>query len=153
MNGKLQKYASLAEIIGAVGVVVSLIYVGVGVRQNTEALQVANHQALVAMDLEKNAWLRDPAFAATYTQATEDLAPLTPTQLLQLRTFIADAMNAWEFAFITHRRGAMDDNIWTGWDGYNRSLMPTKPFFWFWRENGPTFSPEFSAYVDSTRGS
>jgi len=53
-NEKLQEWALVAEIVGAVAVVVSLIYVGVSVRQNTDAILVANHQAIVAMDIERN---------------------------------------------------------------------------------------------------
>ena len=41
MKGKLHDYALFAEIVGAIGVVISLIYVGIGVRQNTEAVRVA----------------------------------------------------------------------------------------------------------------
>ena len=53
MKAKLQEFALIAEIVGAIAVVISLIYVGLGVRQNTDAIQVANHQALVALDMEK----------------------------------------------------------------------------------------------------
>ena len=86
MKGRLQEYAFFAEIIGAVGVVISLIYVGVGVRQNTDAVHVANHQALVAMDMDKNEWLRDPEFAAIYEIAREDFTKLSPVQLRQYLT-------------------------------------------------------------------
>ena len=41
---KLEKGALIAEIVGAAAVVVSLVYVGVGVRQNTEAILSSNHQ-------------------------------------------------------------------------------------------------------------
>ena len=62
MARSLQEYALAAEIIGAVAVVVSLIYVGLSVNQNTNALMVANHQALVAMDQSTTDWVKDPAF-------------------------------------------------------------------------------------------
>ncbi|MEZ5557610.1 MAG: hypothetical protein R3E86_03585 [Pseudomonadales bacterium] len=143
----LQKYALIAEIVGAIAVVISLAYVGVGVRQNTEAVQVANHQALVAMDMEKNAWLRDADFAAAYQLANDDPAQLSPARALQVRTYVADTLNAWEFAFITFRGGAMDETIWNGWDGFYRSQLATRPFQWFWHEYGANFSPAFRAYV------
>lgn len=148
MKKKLQNYALIAEIVGAVAVVISLIYVGLGVRQNTSAIRVANHQALVAMDMDKNNWLRDPAFAIIYSKAREDFSNLSKVELLQYTTFIADTLNAWEFAFITHNNGAIDDTIWDGWDGFYRAEMKTEGFQMFWRDN-PTFSPDFSSYVSS----
>lgn len=149
MKGRLQEYAFFAEIIGAVGVVISLIYVGVGVRQNTDAVHVANHQALVAMDMDKNEWLRDPEFAAIYEIAREDFTKLSPVQLRQYLTLVADTLNAWEFAFITHNSGAMSDTIWNGWDGFYRSELQTEAFRWFWKDGGINFSPDFRVYVDS----
>jgi hypothetical protein len=81
------------------------------VRQNTAAVHVANHQALVAMDSDKNAWLRDAKFAAIYENARNDFGQLSKIEARQYLTFVADTLNAWEFAFITHENGAMAGNI------------------------------------------
>ena len=86
----LKDYASAAEIIGAIAVVISLIYVGLSVNQNTNAVMVANHQALIAMDQNTNGWFRDPEFAATFENAMEDASELSPVQLLQYHIFLAD---------------------------------------------------------------
>lgn len=40
--------------MGAVAVVIFLVYVGVNLEQNTRTLMLANHHALVAMDQEKS---------------------------------------------------------------------------------------------------
>ena len=53
-SGKLKDWALVSEIIGAIAVIVSLIYVGIGIRQNTGVSAAANHQMLVAMDTEKS---------------------------------------------------------------------------------------------------
>lgn len=148
MKEKLQDYALIAEIVGAIAVVISLIYVGLGVRQNTDAIQVANHQALVSMDMEKNSWLREAEFAVIYDKAREDLNSLSPTEIRQYFTFVVDTLNAWEFAFITYNNGAMDDTIWNGWDGFYRAEMETEGYRQFWSDN-PTFSPDFSNYVNA----
>ncbi len=153
MREKLQEYALVAEIIGAVAVVISLIYVGVGVRQNTAAVQVANHQAIVAMDTEKNTWLRDQKFAAIYETARSNFDQLSPVESRQYLTFVADTLNAWEFAFITHENGAMADNIWNGWDGFYRSELETKAFSSFWETQSDGFSPAFRIYLNSIASS
>ena len=41
MKEKLQEYALIAEIVGAIAVVISLIYVGASVGQNTAVVEVA----------------------------------------------------------------------------------------------------------------
>jgi hypothetical protein len=149
MKKSLEQYALAAEIIGAIAVVISLVYVGTSVDQNTNAIRVSNHQALVAMDMEKNDWLRDSEFAAIHVIAMDDVGKLTPVQRIQYSTFIANTFNAWEFAFITHNNGMMDGNIWDGWDGFYKTVLEEKSHQWFWRKGREGFSPEFRSYVDS----
>jgi hypothetical protein len=149
MKFKLQDYALIAEIIGAFAVVVSLVYVGYGVRQNTAAVQVANHQAIVAMDMQKNSSVRDPVFAEIHVRATQDFNKLTEVEKVQYFSFVADVLNAWEFAYITFIDGKMVDTIWTGYDQFYRSHLSQKSYQEFWRDNKQYFSPKFRAYVDS----
>ena len=139
----------MAEIVGAIAVVVSLVYVGLSVNQNTNAIMVANHQALVALDQDTNGWFRDPGFAAIFEVATEDINQLSPAQSRQYFTFVADKLNAWEFAFITHENGMMGDNIWNGWDTYYRSLIKQQANRGYWDIGKAGYSPAFVSYVDS----
>ena len=149
MARTLNEYALIAEIIGAIAVVISLIYVGLSVNQNTNAILVANHQALVALDQDTNGWLRDPEFAEIFEHAANDISQLSPAQARQYFTFIADKFNAWEFAFITYESGMMEDNIWKGWDRYYRSLIDDKPNLGYWETGKSGYSPAFISYVDS----
>ena len=129
-KGKLQDWALASEIVGAFAVVLSLIYVGLGVRQNTNAISVANHQAIVAMDIDRNSWFRDPEYAAVYELALDDINQLSPAQLRQFQTFVADTFNTWEFAFITRKNEMMEANIWDGWDGYYRNELNKESYRW-----------------------
>ena len=110
---------------------------------------VSNHQALVVMDMDKNDWLRDSEFASIYETAIEDTSSLSPVQLRQFSTFVANAFNAWEFAFITHDNGMMNEDIWNGWDGFYRTELKQMGYLWFWNQGREGFSPEFRSYVDS----
>ena len=51
MKGSLQDWASLAEIVGAIAIVVSLVYVATEVRENTKALNATSRQSLGDNDL------------------------------------------------------------------------------------------------------
>ncbi|MFT7654109.1 MAG: hypothetical protein ACI9UU_003226 [Candidatus Azotimanducaceae bacterium] len=149
MRRSLKEYALAAEIIGAIAVVISLIYVGTSVNQNTNATMVANHHALVAMDQNTNSWFRDPEFAAIFESAMTDASTLSSVQLRQFRTFAADKFNAWEFAFLTHNNGMMEDNIWDGWDAYYRLELEQNAHQWYWNTGREGYSPAFRTYVDS----
>ncbi len=145
----LQEYALAAEIIGAVAVVVSLIYVGASVNQNTNALMVANHQALVAMDQSTTDWLKDPEFASTMDIASDEADQLSSVQKRQLYSYYAGKLNAWEFAFLTHENEMMADNIWIGWDAHYRTVLNAEAVRNFWQLDRESWSPAFKRYVDS----
>jgi hypothetical protein len=145
----LKEYALAAEIIGAIAVVISLIYVGVSVNQNTNALMVANHQALVAMDQTTTDWFKDPAFVATWQKAEEDVGQLSSVEVAQAFSYLAGKLNAWEFAFLTHEDGMMADNIWVGWDAHYRTVLKQEACRKFWKLDRESFSPAFRHYLDS----
>lgn len=149
MNRSLQDYALVAEVVGAVAVVISLIYVGISVNQHTDAVQVANHQALVAMDQETTGWFKDPDFVATYLTASEDFERLSAVQRSQVSSYMAEKFNAWEYAYLTRENGMMADNIWQGWDGHYRTLLKQPGGRRFWHQERMSFSPVFRVFVDS----
>ena len=149
MKEKLQEYALVAEIIGALAVVISLLYVGASVNQNTAAIMVANHQALVAMDTDNNSWLKDADFAALVQIGNSGTGELSAAQRTQYMTYIANFINAWEFSFIAHNNGMLADNIWDGWDGFHRNRLLRTGVQEFWASGRLNFSPEFRVYVDS----
>ena len=149
LTKSLKQYALAAEIVGAVAVVISLIYVGVSVNQNTNAVLVANHQALVAMDQDATDWFKDPDFAAAYIVSLEDIDKLSPVQRTQVGSYIAGKFNAWEFAFLTHENEMMEDNIWQGWNAHYLTVLEQSGGQWFWSAERGAFSPSFVLYVDS----
>lgn len=102
---KLKQWALTAELVGAVAVVVSLVYVGAGIRQNTCAIMAANHQNLLAMDIDENAWFRDAEFAALYEAALAAIDGLSVSQMRQLRSFFSDQLNIWNAPTSPTRRG------------------------------------------------
>ena len=149
MTIKLKEYALAAEIVGAIAVVVSLIYVGVSVNQNTDAVMVANHQALIVMDQNTNGWIRDRDVAEAVEAAMSGTGDLSPGQWQQFHTYLADKFNAWEFAYLTHESGMMEDNLWQGWDGHYRTLLKQPGGRLFWGEGREGFSPAFRSYLDT----
>ena len=147
----LKEYALLAEIIGAIAVVISLIYVGSGIRQNTSAIQVTNHQSSIALGMELGAWMRDAEFAETYELALRDFSQLTTVQKLQFDSYVGNELNIWEFGFYTHYSGMMSDEIWSGWDRWFRSEINQESFRTLWLASKRVgYGEDFRIYVDST---
>lgn len=52
MNEVLQEYALIAEIISAIAIVVSLLFVGVQIKGNTKASQASTFHEIAALDIQ-----------------------------------------------------------------------------------------------------
>jgi hypothetical protein len=109
---RLSDWASIAEVIGAAAVVISLIYVGVQVRDNTEAVRAANRQILVGRahfatsSIAANAELAE-AYAKVSIGET-----LTPTELVQFGFAIRAMLYDIQEAFLLHEELSLDEDYW-----------------------------------------
>ena len=99
MKKDIQKYQVLAEIISAVAVVVSLIFVGLEVREsakqtalNTQSLQVSTYQDLIAQinDLNKLT-LQNPDVAKLETSLSRSYEALSGVERRQYGAFLWEA--------------------------------------------------------------
>ncbi len=146
---KIETSAHVAEIVAAFAVVISLIYVGSEIRQNTEAVQLANHQSPLALGNEWDSWLRDQAFANLYIEGSKDLSALSAAQHLQLDKFIGQGLNIWEFSFYSHRDGLIDDETWEAWDRFFKGEVKAGEVWRrLWRSKRDSFGESFQVHVD-----
>ena len=68
----LEQFAYLAEIIGVVVVIVSLIYLAQQVRQNNKQLESQSYQAWVASNLQINMSMSDSALSAIIAEGNSE---------------------------------------------------------------------------------
>lgn len=79
----LSEWASLAEVVGAAAVVVSLIFVGVQVRENTREMPAANRQQLVGRAHQAtNSFALDPGLSAILAKV-QNSESLTDAEAVQ----------------------------------------------------------------------
>ena len=68
----LEQFAYLAEIIGVIVVIASLIYLAKQVRQNSKQLESQSYQAWVTANLQINMSISDPALSAIIAEGNSD---------------------------------------------------------------------------------
>jgi hypothetical protein len=144
----LQEIASLAEIAGAVAVVISLIYVGLQVRQNTAAIQSATAQAVHD---NYAAWYinlsNDPALNDLVIKGLQNYSALDSTEKARfIDTFMAFSSYS-QNAFYQWKQGSLSPQLWLGWESLIMNLVGTPGGKEFWRERGYTFGSEYRDYV------
>jgi hypothetical protein len=146
----LTELAQIGEFIGGIAVVITLIYLAVQVKQGTAALASARHHEMLDCAF-RNAWA--PIFENRDLAEFLCKAEEHPDQLDEVdwRRFVihADMIYAmWEDAYVSHKRGLIDDELWQGWDGGGRSLRTRRGFRKFWKQERQGHTPLFQKYID-----
>ena len=146
----LEQIYFIAEIVAAVTVVASLIYVGIQLRQNTQTVRVAAGQAHVdAYDSMITKLLASDSLMAAWQQSATDLASLNAAQQLELDAWLGVVFHNFEGAYIQWREGVLDHRFW---EGIRRSMEEIAPHqgvqhYWSFRRNW--YSDEFGEWYDA----
>ena len=103
---------AIGEILGAVAVVISLIYLALQIRtQNVESRLAAMHEISVGFR-DSISTFADPQMAELFVRANCGEEPLTESETLQLVVGIQRIFRVWEEAYGQHLRGRLDAEIW-----------------------------------------
>jgi hypothetical protein len=166
MKLKLSDWASIAEILGAVAIVISLVYVGQQVREsarqtelNTNAVQAATLQGMV--DLSTNYLIDtslDREFIRTLGRAQADPGQLDEIEALQMQRIIRSQWLRYQGAYRHWQRGSLDD---ADWEAYIDFICAPTPNVgegsWvtlqaeFWPGERDRLTDDFVAFVEDCR--
>ena len=113
MKEKLQEYALLAEIISAIVVTLSLIFVGLQIQSNTEASEASTMQAISAVEVEiLLASSASPERAAAITEIALNPSQMTDEQLMQGVYALMANFRHWENLYLQYEAGFLSEDAW-----------------------------------------
>ncbi len=115
---------SIGEVIGAIAVVISLIYVASQIRQNTSATRRLTHQELFDSTLSLNQSIAsDPGLADLLTRSKTDYETLTEAEKTQLFFLFINYFNMWDSAHSNHLGGLLGNDGWHVWNSGMTFIM------------------------------
>jgi len=112
----LESLANLAEIIGAVAVIVSLVYLATQIRQGNIAQRTENYARVMERfaQLQTNFSQNGP-FTVIYGKGLEDMTSLTPKERFQVVWCLHEQFDCFEFLFQSARNGTIPEEVWDRW--------------------------------------
>jgi hypothetical protein len=121
MNQKLTDWASVAEIISGIAVVITLIFLVQGIRENTAIVRVSVYEGLIQ---EINAWnhdrVRDPEVERIVSVLfSGDIEALDERDRSRLITFIQALFRTYERAYFSRQYGVIGEAEWPNGDVSN----------------------------------
>jgi len=146
----LSDWANVAEIGAAAGVIVSLIFVGLQLQNNTEATEAATREAINQKDLEFLSLRMDSSVLARAHAKLENGEALTPLEISQLVHQEYVNFISFEHSFYQYQKGVLEAEEWSRHRNIVRGQIQRYPYSQImWEDKYDTFSPGFQELVDS----
>jgi hypothetical protein len=148
MKMSVQEWAAIGEIVSALAIVVSLIYVGAELRQNTRATRVITSQAFVQIHGENVSHLMQEGFRDLYWRGLAGLSNLHGSELAAFGGWTAQIFRELEAFYFQWKAGAFEDQIWSGWNCQFRDAFGYPGVQEVWTLRRHHFSDEFREFVE-----
>ena len=105
----LEYFANLAEVVGLILVVASLIYVAKQLRQNTNSIRAQSRQSvLTASQAELLVTIEQPSITISIGSSES----LSEEEQVSIASYLFSIFRAREFAWLQHNNGVIDDTQW-----------------------------------------
>lgn len=142
-------YASLAEIVSALAIVISLLYV-VSEFRRTETLTSREVDTILFERVRESMTMLASSedLAQIVINAEADDSDLSDANRLRYLAFQHVFFDTWETAWVYYQDGILDEKDWVEWDAWFVAEARRRPEF-SWTENRRNFTGEaFRRHVD-----
>lgn len=152
MSEKLQQYALIAEIIGGVAILLSLLFVGIQINQNSEMIRAQTRDSLSGKQIELYLAIGSSTQAMDiYTRGRAGLIQHADNDAAYTSwLFLAFAnLRAWENEWYQYEKGLFEEEEYSGRKDLLSAMLTAAGYSEVWEVYKWQFSPGFQLYVDS----
>jgi len=148
----LEQASYFSQIIAALGVLASLLFVGFQIRQNTAAMRAQTRQHIASSWFAMVPPICDhaEAFAAGLRSQQPGFADLTETDRLKFVSTIFGLFKHYENIYLEHRRGGISRDAWAPWSTHMRLYFHQPGVQTWWAMRKGSFIPEFQVYLETS---
>ena len=141
---------AVAELLGAVAVVASLMYLAAQVRINTRSVRAASTKdAATTIRQWFDTVTSDPDLSRIFTMGVEGVESLPAEERPRFMFIAFNLLKAAEDLHYQAHHGMMDPELWGGWDHILHQYLPSPGIQAYWSVRRLAFSTSFRGYVDS----
>jgi len=148
----LDQLASIGEIVSGIAVIVSLVYLAIQIRSNTEAERSATYQSIVSdFGALNNTMASTPELSHMFVEAMEDYVQLTPDQKARISQIFFQCFRFFENMFYQYKKGYLDEEVWTGWKRLMLTYYSRPGFQTWWAHRKAVFSEPFVVFLETEK--
>jgi len=140
--------SAIADILGAIAVVITLVYLALQVRQNTQATRASTRHAATEFIMgPPNNFLQNESFRKSFL-AHLNGEDLDPDQAFQLQVYGYITMKSWEDMHYQYRSGLLTEDEWQPLHANLKFILHSSVWQDYWKREQHIYSKPFRDEVD-----
>jgi hypothetical protein len=145
----LDQLANIAEIVAAALVIVSLIYVGVQIRQNTAATHAATGQAWFnTFDGHVGLINSSPTLADILHRGATGLSNIKDSEIIQFGAYLDQSFTSFEIFYFQRKAGTLGARLWSIQRQAIAALLMQPGQQQWWETRRHWYDKEFQEFVN-----
>jgi hypothetical protein len=148
----LDQFGNIGEIIGALGVIISLAYLAMQIRKNTEAERTSTYQSIVSdFGALNNTMASTPELSYLFVQAMEDYHQLSSDEKARISQLFFQSFRYFENMYYQQQKGYLDKEVWTGWKRLMLTYYSRPGFQTWWKHRRDVYSEPFAIFLETEK--
>jgi hypothetical protein len=148
----LDQFGSIGEMIGGLGVIISLAYLAIQIRKNTEAERTSTYQAVVSdFGALNNTMASSPEQSHLFVKAMENYNQLSSNEKARISQLFFQCFRFFENMYYQHRKGYLDEEVWTGWKRLMLTYYSRPGFQTWWGHRRDVYSEPFAIFLETEK--
>ncbi len=139
---------AIAELFGAVGVIASLAYLAVQIRQNTRSMRAATYQSLAEATAASNTlFLSNPELVRIVRVGSAGQERLSEDDFARFNSYLRMTVRRYDSIFLHYRQATLPDEAWQAyWHSFKGFLASPGVLKW-WERNSHDYTEAFQELV------
>jgi hypothetical protein len=140
--------SAVSEFVGAMAVVVSLLYLSIQIKGNTESSRTSTYQAVVCEFGALNRTMAStPGLSTLFIRGMEDFALLSADEKARCSQLFFACFHNFENMFYQYKKGYLEDEVWLGWRRIILAYYLRPGFQVWWAMRADVFSKSFVDFL------
>ena len=148
----LDQLGSIGSIISGIAVVISLIYLDIQIRQNTEAGRTSTYQSIVSdFGTMNNNLAGNPELSHMFVYALENYHEFNDQEKARISQMFFQIFRMFENMFYQQKKGYLDQDLWIGWKRLMLTYFARPGFQTWWEHRRVVYAEPFVQFLETEK--
>ena len=150
-KSRLERMAMIAEVIAAIAVVISVIYLAQQISANNKLLKSQSYHNFLSMGQPMHAMIAsDPEFAALIARCETAPYSVSETAWRQCESYYQMSVDIWEYLYYQNQDSIIPPPFWAGADKYFAEITTAgRGYQRFWSAWSQIYADPFGAHAEN----